>query len=190
MLEEAAEHGNQGDLRGASAIADAVTKLDANNAAAYLVHGVASRKLGDYSRALEDIGKALRINPKFAEAYCQRAFVHQQSQAEGSVDKAFNDASRAIELDRSLPLAFILRGNAYSDRRQFSQAVSDLTRAIELNPNSYSAYGSRSGVFASLGDTSAALNDIETAMNLNPPNTDLEQLILFRDALLQRTQEP
>src|SRR5262249_17932021 len=102
---------------------------------------------------------------------------------EGSMEKAFADLSRAIELNRSMPLAYILRGSAYSDRGEYSAAVADFSRAIELNSRSYSGYGGRAAAYVSLGDFPKARRDLAKAISLNPPQNDLKPLIRFRDSL-------
>jgi tetratricopeptide (TPR) repeat protein len=183
LLEEAAKSGSEGDFKKSVDITSRVISLDADNAVAYLIRGTSLRKMGDYPQALADFDRAIRISPRSAEAYCQRAFAHQQSRAEGSMEKAFADVSQAIELNRSMPLAYILRGSAYSDRGEFSAAVADFSRAIELNSRSYSGYGGRAAAYAGLGDFAKARRDVEKAMSLNPPQNDLKPLIRFRDSL-------
>jgi tetratricopeptide (TPR) repeat protein len=130
-----------------------------------------------------DLGRAIEINPKLAEAYCQRAFAHQQMGAEGGMDRAFADADRAIALDPSSPLAYIIRGNASVVRRRFDDAVADFNRAIEPNPESYVARGCRARARAGLGDTEAAEADIEAALRLSPPEDDRADLIRIREAI-------
>ena len=68
------------------------------------------------------------------------------------MEKAFADVSQSIELNRSMPLAYILRGSTYRDQGEFSAAVTGSSRAIQLNSRSYSGYGGRAAAYAGLGD--------------------------------------
>ncbi len=47
-----------------------------------------------------------------------------------------------------LPKAYIHRGQGYSDRRQYDQAISDYTKALEINPRYAEAYYNRGIIYA------------------------------------------
>jgi tetratricopeptide (TPR) repeat protein len=183
LVERAAERGLQGDLKGSVALLDEALQIDPRHAQAYATRATAFRKLGDHQRAVQDCSKAIEINPRFAEAYCQRAFAYQQSQLDNRVEQALADASKAVELDRTNPLAFIIRGNARLERKEYPQAIADFTKAIELNPRSFSAYGNRARAYAARGEAVKARADIEKALALNPPREDELSLRAVRNTL-------
>jgi tetratricopeptide (TPR) repeat protein len=183
LVERAAERGVQGDLKGSIAVLDDALRIDPRHATAYATRATAFRKLGNYQRAVQDCSKAIEINPRFAEAYCQRALAYQQSQLDNRVEHALADASKAIDLDQTNPLAFIVRGNARLERKEYPQAIADFTKAIELNPRSYSAYGNRARAYSARGEVVKARADIEKALALNPPNADELSLRAVRKML-------
>src|SRR5262249_53030485 len=151
-----------------------------------VARATALRKLGDYPRAIQDCTKAIEIDPSFFPAFCQRAFAYQQSQLEDRGERAFADINRAIELDQTTALPFILRANEYIEQKKFSLAIADLAKAIELNPRSYSAYGNLARAYAGLGDFARAHADLDKALSLGPPDEDRRRLQMVRDSLPKR----
>ena len=186
LVERAAEYGLRGDLKRAIALLDEALRINPQHAEAWGARATAVRKLGDYQRAVQDATRAIEIDPKFAGAYCQRAFAYQQSQLDNRVEQSFADASKAIELDPTLPLSFIIRGNARLELKEYAEAVADFTKAIELNPRSYSAYGNRARGYSALGDVGKAREDINKALSLNPPKEDELSLQAFRKTLKEQ----
>jgi tetratricopeptide (TPR) repeat protein len=183
LVERAAEYGLRGDLKGAVELLDKALRINPQNANAWAARATALRKLGDFQRAIQDATKAIEIDPKFADAYCQRAFAYQQSQLDNRVDQSLADASKAIELNPTSPLSFIIRGNARLELKQYDGAVADFTKAIQLNPRSYSAYGNRARSYAARGDMEKARQDINKALSLNPPKEDELSLKAIRKDL-------
>jgi len=53
---------------------------------------------------------------------------------------AIQDFSKAIELSPNYTDAYISRGNAKADFKDYRGAIQDYTKAIELNPNIANAY--------------------------------------------------
>ena len=70
-------------------------------------------------------------------------------------------------------VAYYNRGNAYSDLKNYSQAIEDYTQAIKLNPNYASAYNNRAWTYYLMKNYSNALPDANTAISLNNNDSDL-----------------
>lgn len=119
----------------------------------------------DIDGALEDLNKAVSINPKVAEIYNGRAIARLQK---GDLDGALADYEKAIELKPSLPSAFLGRGYFRYQKKDFDGAMSDFTRAIELYPKYADAHVDRGLVRALKGDIPAAVADIRKGRDLNP----------------------
>ncbi len=100
-----ADKGNMEDARSLyeSAITDTDTKsaiqLDTENPYAYHTLGVAKAKLDDYTAAIDDFSKAIRLKPDFAEAYYNRAVVKMLL---GQKREAKADFKKAKELDSNI----------------------------------------------------------------------------------------
>lgn len=55
------------------------------------------REKGDYDRAIADFDEAIRLDPKYAHAYENRAKAYA---SKGDYDRANTDRNEAIRLDR------------------------------------------------------------------------------------------
>jgi tetratricopeptide (TPR) repeat protein len=187
---QAIEFATQGDFDHASTLLDEALRIAPDRADLYVSRGTIARKRGDYSHAIEDLGKAIELSPTFPDAYCQRAFAYQQSGLDKQGKNAFTDATRAIELDHTSSLSFIIRGNAFLTQGQFKLAIADFDIAIELNPRSWSAYGNRARAYADSGDVAMAIRDLDRAFSFNPPPADLASLKLIEEDLRQRSERP
>ena len=62
--------------------------------------GRAYAKKGDYDKAIADYTEAIRLDPKNAEAYCNRGHAYEEK---GDYDKAIADCTEAIRLDPKVP---------------------------------------------------------------------------------------
>jgi tetratricopeptide (TPR) repeat protein len=72
-------------------------RLEPDDAWAYNERGVASHRMADYDRALQDYSEAVRLKPDYAEAYRNRAGAYEKKRM-ASAAKA--DRGRADELER------------------------------------------------------------------------------------------
>ncbi len=118
----------------------------------------------DVNGALDDLNKAVSINPRVAEIYNGRAIARLQK---GDLDGAFADYEKAIELKPSLPSAFLGRGYFRYQRREFDRALADFSKAIELYPDYADAYVDRGIVLGLTGEIQKAIADIKKGSALN-----------------------
>lgn len=112
----------------------------------------------DIDGALDDLNKAVSINPKVAEIYNGRAIARLQK---GDSDGALADYEKAIELKPSLPSALTGRGYFRYHKKDFAGALSDFDKAIEVYPNYADTYVRRGIVRGLMGDVQAAIADIK-----------------------------
>ena len=119
----------------------------------------------DIDGALDDLNKAISINPKVAQIYNGRAIARLQK---GDLDGALADYEKAIELKPSLPSAFMGRGYFRYQKRDFDSALADFSKAIELKPDYADAYVDRGLVRGLRGEIPDAIADIKKGAELNP----------------------
>ncbi len=170
----------------------AQTALEYNN------QGDTKYEKSDYKGALEDYSKAIKLDPKYAQAYFNRGMAKENL---NDNDGAINDYTTAIKLDsatyQAVAQEFIdsLReykatmnrydetvkldpDNAknYADRafyrferkQDYAGAIADYNKAIELNPNDADSYYGR-GYIKSLNDgDQGAITDYDKAIALEP----------------------
>jgi len=131
----------------------------------YASIGIECLEKEDYDGAIENFTKAMKLNPKYSEAYNNRGIAYT---AKGNHEKAFEDYNTAIELDPEFFYAFINRGKLYSDKNEYEWAIEDYSRAIELNPNNPVAYYNRANAYSSQRNFEQAISDYSRAIELNP----------------------
>ena len=91
-------------------------------AAFYSNRSAAYHEQGDNDRALADLNKAIRLDPKFAMAFNNRGAAYNER---SDNDRAIADYNEAIRIDPKLAMAFQNRGNAYSDKGDSDRAIAD-----------------------------------------------------------------
>ena len=90
----------------------------------------------DYDKAIPDYDKAIKIDPKYAEAYVARGDAYEMT---GKYDKVIANFTEAIENDPKFAF-YYTRGNAYRVTGEYDKAIADYTKAIEIDPKDAWAY--------------------------------------------------
>ena len=87
--------------------------------------------------ALQEIDKAIELDPKSAQAYLSRGVgnYYLPPTFGGNIEKAIADFKKAVELDPKLADAHLWLGVAYRKTNRIPEARAALTKALQLNPN-------------------------------------------------------
>ena len=88
-----------------------------------------TKRTYSYDEAIEDVNKAIKLYPEFAEAYYNRANLMAIS---GDLPAAYEDYTRAIELDPELGEAYYNRGLVQIFMKDTRKGCMDLSKAGEL----------------------------------------------------------
>ncbi len=136
-----------------------------NDPVKYVAKGIQCLEKKDFDGAIEIFTKAIRLNPKYSEAFNNRGIAYT---GKAELEKAITDYNTAIELDSEFFYAFINRGKLYSDKNENEQAIRDYTRAIEINPLNPVAYYNRANVYSNQKFFILAIDDYSRAIELNP----------------------
>jgi tetratricopeptide (TPR) repeat protein len=102
-------------------------------------HGVSLASADNLDGALADFSEAIRLDPKFSDAYVQRG---QAMFKNGNADRAISDFTQALQIDPRNAGAFKARGMAMLYKGDDDGAIIDLTKAIqyaEIDPASIPA---------------------------------------------------
>ena len=129
--------------------------------------------LGDFRGAVDDLTRAIAMDPTNAAAWTKRAEAYNRLK---QYDLALSDALQAVKLDPNSSAAWEQVAFAEYKTGHLKEALEAADKAIALNPNNATAYWIRSLIKAKMGDMAGALRDLETAANLSPK---------FRDAYEQ-----
>jgi tetratricopeptide (TPR) repeat protein len=149
-------HEEAGDFVAALAAFDNAIRINPIYQKAYVNRGVFYASQGKTIRALEDLSRAIDIDPEhltwwpvYGEAHQNRGAVYMQL---GKYEPAIEDLTRAIELDESDDMAYSNRSVANAALGRFDSAVRDGRRAVELNPKSASARNNLAWILATARD--------------------------------------
>ena len=118
--------------------------------------------------------KAIELDSEFAAAYAQlgrthlRGYSHMWSQDPKGLNRAFDLAQKARDLDDTLPEAYFVFGQVYYYERRHEQAIAQLEKAITLSPNYADAVAELGDVLSFAGRPEEAIGLIEKAMRFNP----------------------
>jgi tetratricopeptide (TPR) repeat protein len=105
--------------------------------AKYLAEGQKNMKEGQYGDARIEFRNALRLDPRFVEAYYQLA---QADLAQRDWQGAYASLEKVIELDPGRLDARLDRGRLYLAARQFDKAEEEANAILQKEPKSVGAY--------------------------------------------------
>jgi eukaryotic-like serine/threonine-protein kinase len=137
--------------------------------------------------ALAYFERAIELDPEFAQAYVERAFLNYveaniASDPEKLMPKAKVDIEKALELDPELAKAHAVRAMVYEYEFDWASAEREYLRAIELSPN-MDFVRNNYGFFLSVLDRQdEALAQLEEQRIRDPLNQRL--MLLYRAGVL------
>jgi len=118
--------------------------------------------------------KAIKLDPGFAAAYAEKSFTYfssfimPMSRNPKILERALENAQKAVEADDKLPLAHARLAWAFFSTRQHAKAIASARRAVALGPNNAEAYAQLGNILNWSGTPVEGKQNIEKAMRLNP----------------------
>lgn len=146
----------------------------------YFDKAVVSLLKGDVNDAINDLDKAIELNPQYVEAFYVRA---QSLFLKRDFDRALLDYNKVIELAPQMlgiESVYNTRSVIRISKGDYDGALKDSEHAIAINPNHADFYANRGLVRDFRNDKTGALSDYEKALALNPklPATYINRGIL------------
>ncbi len=115
--------------------------------------GLEKAKLADWSGAIQEFGRAIKLNPQFAEAFYRRALTHFDL---GEPQSAIEDYNQSLILKPQWPEALFGRSLARMALADWQGAIADAEQVIRLNQNHAAAHRLLGVVQQGLGKLQAA----------------------------------
>lgn len=154
------------DTVGAMSDIEKALSINKNALNAYILRAdIAINSAKDYNSALEDMNVAIRLQPKFAGLYINRAFLRY------NLDDYFGamaDYDYALQLEPLNQTALFNRGLLLTEVSANDRALDDFTRVIELDPDDYRALYNRALIYRNKGDYRAGIADIDRVIDAFP----------------------
>jgi len=177
-----------------------VIHLDPHSPQGYMVRANAWLAKKEYERASADLDQALRLdpinpparlvgdsygiarqdsaggrkstdhNPKGAAELVARG---DDRLASKEYDKALDDYTEALRLDRNCAAAYVARGRAWAKKHYRDREIADLTEAIKLEPNNATYRVARAESWTAQGMHKPAMADYDDALRLAPDNPSI-----------------
>jgi tetratricopeptide (TPR) repeat protein len=135
----------------------------------YMRRGIAYELCGFSDKALDDLKKAIELNPQNAVAHLNLGHVYANNSCH---DQAIKSYCMALELDTKLLTAHSCRGLVYIEKGEYDKAIMDFSLELQLNPNNDDVYLSRGNAYYDKGDYDAAIKDYSKAIVLNSNNQE------------------
>lgn len=144
----------------------------------YYGHGRALEGLGKKDEALADLEKAVAIDPKYADAICERGIVLIGKDVK---DKGCMDLRKAKTLGNvkakelyennacsGMSGSFVQAGDKKVESKDYAGAIADYTAAIQLSSDSISPYLKRAQCNVLLKKYDKAVTDYNKAIKIKP----------------------
>ena len=134
----------------------------------FYARGITKLDQYNYRDAAEDFTQAIKLDPKYIEAYFKRGYSYTWVSKH---QEALTDFNQAIVLDPNYLDAYLNRGWSQLFLQNDQAALEDFNRAIRINPNYADAYAHQGMAYIKLGKYQAALESSKQAIRLDPRNS-------------------
>ena len=152
-------------IQGCDAVIKANRETPEDLGAAFFNRGLTYHGKGQYDRAIQDYGQALKLRPNYPDALYQRGLAYRRS---GQNDRAMQDYDQALRLKPDLVDALNSRCYLKAIIGQLQPALLDCNEALRLNPKNQFAFDSRAFAYLKLGMLDAAISDYSMALQIEP----------------------
>ena len=100
----------------------------------YLMRSECYRTIGEYSKAISDINKALELNSTDAYPYYSMGWCYELM---GDDDKAMVTYNKGIKVNQNYPYIYLMRGEQYLKRGEKEKAIKDFFRILEIDTTAF-----------------------------------------------------
>ncbi len=139
-------------------------------------------KGSDYAKSIEWFKKALKVYPKYAEAYLMMGLAYR---AERNLDDAGAALRKCIEIDGNSAPAYMALGEIQNQQQAYAEAEKALQKAVTLTPDSAAARVELARTYWALGRWQDAELHVAKALALAPDNASAH-LIMGNVSLRKR----
>lgn len=136
---------------------------ESTDAKSHLLKGYRLHRQRNYKEALDELNKAIEIDPRNAEAYYWRGRTLVNL---GKLDQGTDDFKAAVKFKPDYSEAYDNLGWLASRQGKVEEGIAYLTKSIEFKPENAWAFYNRGRLYFSKGDVAGAMRDAEKACSL------------------------
>jgi tetratricopeptide (TPR) repeat protein len=153
------------------AISEYTASINRNNEFlhSYISRGNVWMKKREYSRAIDDYSRAIRLDGNKAEVYNYRGYARAEMAARNNysgMSLAIEDYSRAISINKNYVDALINRSHALYQTGDFARVIEDCDRIIALEPSNAVIWNRRGSAWYAKENDDKAITDFTEAIRL------------------------
>ncbi len=151
-------------MKGRTFISKSVESETTRDAGAHFLRGCVWGNLGDFDKSLEDLDKALEIDPQFVVARFQRATVYHH---QNDLDRCLAELDQVLQINPDFHYARVTRGTIWMEKKDLTKALADLDEDVRRRPDSPEALLFRAQAYNMNVDVDKALADLNEAIRLD-----------------------
>ena len=150
----------------------------------YRARGLAYLQLKNYTKAMEDLNKAIQLDSENIPAYNLRgacyAFLGDYAQARNDFTESIQITTQYLKRHPNDDEAYASRGGCYALLGDYEQAIVDLNKSLQIYPSEY-VYYYLGLCYKALGDTAKANANLKKATEegYNPSQDVFEEALLI-----------
>ena len=146
-------------------------------------------KFLEYDKVISNLNEAIKVNPKFYDAYAQRAIAYKNKK---DYKRALSDISIAINESKSKTVEtaryYAVRAGIYEKIKEYDKEIADYTVAIKLDPENDAYYLLRGSAYYwhkkdYISDIEDTTKRIELLKKNNSTRYNIEQAYSWRASL-------
>ena len=161
---------NTNDTTGAASDIERALALNPNALNGYILRAdMAIRSGGDMKAALADLNEAVRLQPRLAGLYINRAYLRYSL---NDYFGAMADYDYALQLEPANATALFNRGLLLAEVNANDRALEDFNSVLKLEPDNYRALYSRALIHRAKGNYQAAIDDVNRVAEAFPEFPD------------------
>ncbi|XP_043405341.1 tetratricopeptide repeat protein 6 isoform X1 [Chelonia mydas] len=146
-----------------------IEKEENSSAFHYCRRGAINRKLGKLKSAMDDLEKAISLEPLLLNAYWHRHLIYlfqEKNQA------ALDDLNFIIKWNKNNADAYLSKAEIYRNQGNNALAIINCTLAVKCNPTDDDIYFRRAELLEEKQDLLLAMDDYAKCFQYNPKRTD------------------